>query len=221
MDSIPHAPGVYQILCIPTGKIYIGSGVDLRRRWQHHRDELCRRYGRQHHNRYLQNAWDKYGESAFRFEVLELTSPDQLLVVEQRWMDATRCYERDRGYNIRTVAESDLGVKRSDAARQRMSAALSGVTRGPLSPAHRAKLSAIRQGIVFSETTKERMRESAKRRGAPNNAKEWIVTSPDGQEMHIVDLHRFCRKNNLVYKSMHGVARGRQQQHRGWRCRLA
>jgi predicted GIY-YIG superfamily endonuclease len=34
----PHASGVYQIRCIPTGKVYVGSAVDLFKRWaQHHR----------------------------------------------------------------------------------------------------------------------------------------------------------------------------------------
>jgi group I intron endonuclease len=35
---LPRASGIYQIRCIPTGKIYVGSAVNLRKRWdQHHR----------------------------------------------------------------------------------------------------------------------------------------------------------------------------------------
>jgi hypothetical protein len=63
----PRSPGIYQILCIPNGKIYIGSAIDLRARWEQHRHSLRRR---DHRNRHLQQAWDKYGESNFEFSVL-------------------------------------------------------------------------------------------------------------------------------------------------------
>ena len=33
---LPHTSGVYQIRCIPTGKIYLGSAVNLRKRWEQH-----------------------------------------------------------------------------------------------------------------------------------------------------------------------------------------
>ena len=35
--SLPHSPGVYQIICVANGKIYIGSAINLRRRWEQHR----------------------------------------------------------------------------------------------------------------------------------------------------------------------------------------
>lgn len=67
--EIPRTSGVYQILCLPTGKVYVGSAVDLYGRWRDHR-----RYLRQgiHHNKYLQAAWDKYGEESFEFWVSSL-----------------------------------------------------------------------------------------------------------------------------------------------------
>jgi group I intron endonuclease len=64
MYSIPTESGVYQILCVPTGKAYVGSAVNLAKRWQEHRWMLRRG---QHHSQYLQRAWDKYGETAFAF----------------------------------------------------------------------------------------------------------------------------------------------------------
>src|SRR5687768_12784577 len=74
LDMITRPPcsaGVYQIRCKPTGKIYIGSAVDLRARWEHHRGRLRRG---DHRNRYLQNAWVKYGEVNFEFSVLEFVT---------------------------------------------------------------------------------------------------------------------------------------------------
>ena len=66
--------GVYQILCIPTAKIYVGSSLNISERWWEHRWDLRRGT---HHSRYLQRAWDKYGEEAFVFSILEyVEDPD-------------------------------------------------------------------------------------------------------------------------------------------------
>ena len=78
-----------------------------------------------HDNSYLQNAWNKYGEKTFRFEVLEyLDDLDELHLAEQFWMDVYR--EEDRKlYNIGECAYNALrGRKRgspSEETRQRMS----------------------------------------------------------------------------------------------------
>jgi group I intron endonuclease len=99
----PHASGVYQIRCIPTGKIYVGSAVDLFKRWEQHRRTL--RKG-EHRNRYLQHAWDKYGEKQFVFEILEFVDVSHLLEIEQEWIDSTACVDKSIGFNIRDTAES-------------------------------------------------------------------------------------------------------------------
>jgi len=67
--NIPRASGIYQIRCLLTGKIYVGSAVDIRARWNHHRDMLKRK---KHRNKYLQAAWNKYGENNFECSILEL-----------------------------------------------------------------------------------------------------------------------------------------------------
>jgi hypothetical protein len=54
--------GVYGILNTLTSRIYVGSSVNVSRRWNAHRWEL--ETGR-HINKHLQRAWDKYGIDAF------------------------------------------------------------------------------------------------------------------------------------------------------------
>ena len=56
---------IYQIRCIPTGKVYVGQAQSerLQLRWDRHRSDL--RKGK-HHAVKLQRAWNKYGESALR-----------------------------------------------------------------------------------------------------------------------------------------------------------
>lgn len=77
------------IRCATTGKRYIGSSVRVHQRWLGHRAALrkgtsvCRG---------LQNAWSKYGESAFTFEVLEECEPrrEVLEAREQHYLDTLR-----------------------------------------------------------------------------------------------------------------------------------
>ena len=105
--------GVYIIQNVVTGAVYIGSTADdFRVRFNTHKKQL--REGR-HDNRYLQNAWNKYGESNFNFLIVEPID-DALNVIlssEQRWIDFYR-NDPDVGcYNIRPEASSSKGVKRS------------------------------------------------------------------------------------------------------------
>ena len=59
--------GVYRITCIKDSQIYIGSSVNIKERWQQH---LALLRGNRHSSKYLQNAYNKYGEDSFKFEVL-------------------------------------------------------------------------------------------------------------------------------------------------------
>jgi hypothetical protein len=95
--KLPQAAGVYQILCRATGKLYVGSSVDLFARWAQHRVALRRGI---HQNYRLQKAWEEYGEEAFEFSILELVDKDDLLLVEQAWLDKTKSANPENGFNI-------------------------------------------------------------------------------------------------------------------------
>jgi len=99
--------GVYSITI--NNKIYIGSSVSIRDRWRQHRHLLLRR---KHSNKYLQNAYIKYGKARTVFSILEETSPilDILLEREQYWIDTLKTYLHKNGYNLRRNAGSNLGL---------------------------------------------------------------------------------------------------------------
>ena len=90
--------GIYQITNLRSGKIYIGQSLDVFARIRQHKYEL--RHGL-HLNRYLQSAWNKYGESNFVFSVLEEVSEEKLTEREKYWVDFYGGYESDRLYNLR------------------------------------------------------------------------------------------------------------------------
>lgn len=64
--QIPSSPGVYVILNKVTMRAYIGKSNDMVTRFKQHKSDLN---GRRHHNKNLQQEWDKYGDSCFKFEV--------------------------------------------------------------------------------------------------------------------------------------------------------
>ena len=130
--------GVYVIRCV-TGKVYVGSAVDIAQRWHVHRWSLA---NGKHHSRHLQRAWDKHRPDAFEWSVLEtvpidgLTTEESkqlLLDREQHHIDANDAVRR--GFNLCPKASSRLGVKYSDESRAKIKAA-----QNNRSPEHQAKI---------------------------------------------------------------------------------
>ncbi len=60
--------GIYKIVNIKNGKMYIGSSKNIKRRWSVHKSALK---NNRHHSTYLQRAWNKYGKENFIYEVIK------------------------------------------------------------------------------------------------------------------------------------------------------
>jgi hypothetical protein len=87
MQSMPPSvvPGIYEIED-RLHRSYIGSSVNIYRRWSAHRRDLD---SGTHHSPRLQRAWRQLGADAFTFRVLQIV-PDEndLCTVEQYYFDA-------------------------------------------------------------------------------------------------------------------------------------
>lgn len=151
MDTNSTTPksGVYEIRNIVNGKRYVGSAVNLRGRINTHKYWLRKR---KHSNKHLQNAWNKYGEDKFIFNVLFYCAVESRVQYEQRVIDGWRLVET--GYNIRAKAESNLGVRVSEEARDRMRLAQVGKT---MSKEAREKIKLALMGTHRSEETKKKL----------------------------------------------------------------
>lgn len=96
--------GIYKIINIINNKFYVGSAVDLKRRKARHFSELRTN---KHNNRHLQAAWNKYGEQAFVFVVLEEIAEDaNLLAAENIWLHEN--VGKDYCYNIGVDATAPM-----------------------------------------------------------------------------------------------------------------
>jgi group I intron endonuclease len=161
--------GIYSI-SHSSGDIYIGSSIELKKRLYYHKHRL--RKGT-HFNPKLQAAWDKYGEDAFTFSVVEyVLEKSQIIVREQYWIDANM----GRLYNLCPVAgntmgrthtaatrekirKANLGKKATDQAKSNMAAS----QRGRKHPEGiRAKISKAHKGRKFSESHRKALSEARK-----------------------------------------------------------
>ena len=97
--------GIYKITNTANGKFYIGSSVNIERRWNEHKRELK---NNRHHSILLQRAFLKYGEDSFSFEIIENTDEKNLLKREQYYLDKLKPYEKNIGYNISPKAQNNV-----------------------------------------------------------------------------------------------------------------
>ena len=95
--------GIYKITNLKNNKVYIGQSTDIKSRWRNHKLELK---NNTHRNSHLQNAFNKYGEDAFEFRILEETFEEDLDDAEEYWIDYFDSTNPKKGYNLREGANS-------------------------------------------------------------------------------------------------------------------
>lgn len=106
--------GVYEIKNILNDKRYVGSSIDIYKRFMYHKYSLL---NGNHRSIKLQRAWNKYGEISFEFNIIEECEPkkEMLLLIEQKYLDLKP------EYNILYTAGTCLGCKRSDSFKRKQS----------------------------------------------------------------------------------------------------
>lgn len=113
--------GIYKIENIVNGKVYIGQSVNIYNRWQNHKTKLKLN---KHYNTYLQNAWNKYGENNFNFEIVEICDESALSDKEIYYIDYFDSFKN--GYNLTTGGEGMGGYKHTEDFCNRMSIRFAG-----------------------------------------------------------------------------------------------
>jgi group I intron endonuclease len=187
--------GIYKIINVKNNKFYVGSAVNFSRRKARHFSELR---NNKHNNRYLQASWNKHGEQAFVFVIVEeVKCKSDLLEVENKWLKEH--VGQDYCYNIGVDATAPMlgmsgelsptwGYKHSEENIKKISVASTGRTQDaeviqrktahlygkPKSVATRAKISATLSGEGNYWYGKKRPEFAVK------VSKAVIVTNPAG-----------------------------------------
>lgn len=152
-SPMPKASGIYRIVCLTTGKLYIGSAINLAKRKREHLHYLR---NNAHHSITLQRAWDKHGEENFAFEVIELVLPAFLLEREQHYLDTLKPFG-ENGYNINAVAGSRMGMRHTVETREKLRQANLGKTYGEET---RRKHSVSSSGRTHRPEAREKLRQA-------------------------------------------------------------
>jgi len=147
--------GIYKITNCVTEDCYIGSSIIIYNRVAVHKSYLNKKA---HKNNHLQNSWNKYGKENFKFEAIEECEKEKLIEREQYYIDLLK-----PTFNIRIIAQSNLGRRVSDDVK--------------------IKISNGNKGKLISEETKKKIGESSKGRKHTEESKRKMSESKKG---HIV-----------------------------------
>lgn len=138
-DNLMKKCGIYAIEHVTSGRVYIGSSIDIADRWRQHRRALK---SGTHHSVFLQRAWVKYGAETFLWYELETCSTEEMHAKETAWIAACSATKKDFGYNSSPTGGSCLGIKHSAEVCAKIKKAKSNIspeTREKLSVARRAR----------------------------------------------------------------------------------
>lgn len=202
--------GIYRIINLTNGRIYVGSTSRFRTRAASHINDLQKN---RHNNTFLQNDYNKNGDS-FVFEVLEVVEGSQegRLKVEQKYIDEH--YDNQKQcYNLTAKA-----VKTRKGCQNRK----------PYDPTTdgRSRVRTTEENEARRKTSSEYWNKPERRKFASERAKKkWAGHKADITVRHVetgetvyVDksLRKFCEERNLMYKAFHLLSKGHTKKSQGW-----
>lgn len=119
--NIENESGVYKIITdVDFNKVYVGSAVNLKKRFFNHLSDLKRGV---HKNTHLQNHFNKHGDLSFR--LVGLSGVASLLELEQLVLDEYSVIKEVFNVN-KSCDRSRLGLKHTEGSKKKMSDKLKG-----------------------------------------------------------------------------------------------
>nr|YP_009543492.1 GIY-YIG endonuclease [Coniothyrium glycines]AYU74382.1 GIY-YIG endonuclease [Coniothyrium glycines] len=188
--------GVYRWVNILTGDTYIGSAVDLSRRFKVYYSEKSIKGVLNRSKSNILSAIIKYGYSNFTLEVLEYSNSSDTISREQYYLDFL--YPE---YNILSVASSSLGKLHAEETKSKISSSLKGRS---LSEETKQKMSGSRTGKIFSGETKQILSELRTGKASPflnkihNEEAKQKISEAIGSKVKVFDKET---NNTTIYFS--------------------
>lgn len=166
------------------GKVYIGKSIHIEQRWKQHRQHFNNNY---HDNKHFQDAWNKYGESAFEFLTLEVCDEKDLDRKETEYIKKFESDNPQKGYNLTLGGE---GRRLTEELKQRLRK-----SKPPRTKEHSMKLGLAHIGCTpWNKGTKmseeARRKQSAAKLGKPAFNRKAVL----------------CKETNVVYESSYDAS---------------
>ena len=204
--------GIYKIQSkIKPERFYIGSSVNINRRWIEHLSLLNRNI---HSSPRLQNHYNKYGESDLQFTVLLRCEENNLMLYEQWFLDALEPWFNisifatspmaGREHSIETKNKMSLsrkGYHHSEETKLKMSLSQLGAKNHrynkPISEKHKKQISSKLKGYKRppqSEEHKRKLAQTRKGRTPWNKGKIGIYSQETLNKMRSIKLGKYVSK---------------------------
>lgn len=231
--------GIYHIKNIITGKVYIGSSVDIQSRIKTHRFSLKKN---KHHSVKLQRSYNKYGKNNFLFEIIELCDKNDLEIKEKEWINYFNSYYN--GYNTTDQVNAPwrgkkqpLEVKNKQNCKPVKlidpfgeiieSYSIKGFAKENKLSENGVRL-LLKSKINFYKGYRrydesligikfDRKEYDINRGNIKNNCLEYKFISPESKIKIGKNISFLCKQFNLDKAAMHRVFNRKQTQHKGWR----
>lgn len=204
-----NSAGIYRIVNLKNGRVYIGSTHRFKNRARSHENSLLANC---HDNGFLQNDFNKCGEEHFVFEVVEVVAEKEERLKREQFFIDQHYDEQKNCYNLRKSVFDTCQGKRH-------------LPPNPLtdkrfkSPTPEVKAKRIAGLIEACNTPEivEAARERAYKKWENHSANLLVSNIETGETLTIEgSVREFCISRNLSYKAFNQMVRGKIKSSNGW-----
>lgn len=210
---------IYKITNLINNKIYIGQTITtLDNRWKRHTWNCTTNNS----HMAITDAIAKYGKNNFKIEQIDIADTiDELNNKEQYWISFSKSMSPN-GYNLTSGGNNFI---MSDETKKKISISNKNKI---ISPEAKLKSSISHTGYKQSDETKHKL--SLHFKGKPTsqntrvgasikNAKKCILTSPNGEDIEIINIKKFATKNDLQASNLSKLINNKINQYKGWKLK--
>lgn len=196
---------IYKIENLINGKLYVGSTSNkFNRRCNQHRSLLRQN---KHGNPHLQNSWNKYGESSFKFSIIEMCNDGQRVEKEEHYKNLLTAQ-----YNIAPIVQPlgtmRLGKKHTPETIEKMRLAHRGHKMPVWFSAFASKMNSGENNGMYGRTGEKGSRFSG----------YFVWKHPTIGEEHLSQTE-MVKKYSLIGSNLYHLTTGKRKSHRGWECK--